>query len=191
MPVEIKRRKIAVLGARSVGELEFWSFSVKQFVEKQFIDSYYPTIERAYVKSIAHKGHEYVLEIFDTAGQDEFSPLKAQYAIGIHGYVLVYSIASKDSFEMVQILRDKIIDYCGVMDIPCVIVGAKSDLHSSRQVQTSELEKVAEVNNAACVETSAKDDINVGRVFQLCVQEIERRLPSNQTVPPANRCLLQ
>ncbi|KAF8824523.1 hypothetical protein HHX47_DHR8000391 [Lentinula edodes] len=152
MPVEIKRRKIAVLGARSVGELEFWSFSVieqivfrqivtgaytlfpqktvKQFVEKQFIDSYYPTIERAYVKSIAHKGYEYVLEIFDTAGQDEFSPLKAQYAIGIHGYVLVYSIASRDSFEMVQILRDKIIDYCGVMDIPCVIVGAKSDLHS-------------------------------------------------------------
>lgn len=34
----------------------------------------------------------------------------------------------------------------------------------SRQVQTSELEKVAEVNNAACVETSAKDDINVGEI---------------------------
>ncbi|GAW02217.1 rheb small monomeric gtpase [Lentinula edodes] len=152
MPVEIKRRKIAVLGARSVGK----SSLVKQFVEKQFIDSYYATIERAYVKSIAHKGYEYVLEIFDTA---------AQYAIGIHGYVLVYSIASRDSFEMVQILRDKIIDYCGVMDIPCVIVGAKSDLHSSRQVQTSELEKVAEVNNAACVETSAKDDINVGEIL--------------------------
>ncbi|KAJ3729125.1 small GTPase superfamily [Lentinula guzmanii] len=191
MPVEVKRRKIAVLGARSVGEQRPPSSSVKQFVEKQFIDSYYPTIERAYVKSIIYKGNEYVLEIFDTAGQDEFSPLKAQYAIGIHGYVLVYSIASSNSFEMVQILHDKIIDYCGVTDIPCVIVGAKSDLHSNRQVQFSELERVAEANNAACVETSAKDDVNVGRVFQLCVQEIERRLSNNQAVPQANRCLLQ
>ncbi|KAJ3821616.1 ras family-domain-containing protein [Lentinula raphanica] len=180
MPVEVKRRKIAVLGARSVGK------QVKQFVEKQFIDSYYPTIERAYVKNISYKGNEYVLEIFDTAGQDEFSPLKAQYAIGIHGYVLVYSIASTDSFEMVQILRDKILDYCGVTDIPCVIVGAKSDLHSSRQVQLSELEKLAEANNAACVMSTL-----VRRVFQLCVQEIERRLSSNQTAPQANRCLLQ
>lgn len=41
---------------------------VKQFIEKQFLDSYYPTIERAYVKSINYKGNEYVLDIFDTAG---------------------------------------------------------------------------------------------------------------------------
>ncbi|KAE9399365.1 hypothetical protein BT96DRAFT_882162 [Gymnopus androsaceus JB14] len=183
-----KRRKIAVLGARSVGK----SSLVRQFIEKQFIDSYYPTIERAYVKSINYRGNEeYILEIFDTAGQDEFSPLNAQYAIGIHGYVLAYSIASRNSFEMVQILRDKIIDYCGVTDIPCVIVGAKSDLESSRQVQISELEKVAEANNAAYIESSAKDDINVTRVFHLCVQEIERRLEGNQGVPPVNRCLIQ
>ncbi|KAF5383902.1 hypothetical protein D9757_007363 [Collybiopsis confluens] len=121
-------RKIAILGARSVGK----SSLVKQFIDKEFNDSYYPTIERAYVKNISYRGNEYVLEIFDTAGQDEFSPLNSQYAIGIHGYVLVYSIASRNSFEMVKILRDKIIDYCGVTDIPCVIAGAKSDLELRR-----------------------------------------------------------
>ncbi|THU79072.1 hypothetical protein K435DRAFT_698701, partial [Dendrothele bispora CBS 962.96] len=54
-----------------------------------------------------------------------------RYAIGIHGYVLVYSIASRTSFEMIQIIYDKIVDFSGVVDISCVIVGSKSDLGSS------------------------------------------------------------
>ena len=61
--------------------------------------------------------------------QDEYSPINSQYAIGIHGYILVYSITSKNSFNMIQIVHDKIVDFCGVSKIPCVIVGSKSDLY--------------------------------------------------------------
>lgn len=68
------------------------------------------------------------MEVFDTAGQDEFSIFNAKHAIGIHGYVLVYSITAQGSFDMIQIIYDKILDFCGVKDIPCVIVGQKSDL---------------------------------------------------------------
>lgn len=63
--------------------------------------------------------------------QDEYSPINSQYAIGIHGYVLVYSIASRNSFNMIQTVYDKIVDFCGVSKIPCVIVGSKSDLSMS------------------------------------------------------------
>lgn len=31
---------------------------------------------------------------------------------------------------MIQIVYDKIIDFCGVANIPCVIVGSKVDLDS-------------------------------------------------------------
>lgn len=34
---------------------------------------------------------------------------------------------------MIQVLYDKIVDYCGVREIPCVIVGSKVDL-SARSV---------------------------------------------------------
>ncbi|THU77221.1 hypothetical protein K435DRAFT_878124 [Dendrothele bispora CBS 962.96] len=184
-----KRRKIAVLGSRSVGK----SSLVKQFVENQFIDSYYPTIERAYVKTVLYKGEEFIFEVFDTAGQDEYSPLNAQYAIGIHGYVLVYSIASRTSFEMIQIIYDKIVDFSGVVDIPCVIVGSKSDLGSSRQVSASELQRLAETNKAAWVESSAKNNVNVARAFELCLQEIEKRVAPHKnggpTSPQENRCI--
>lgn len=57
-----------------------------------------------------------------------------KHAIGIHGFVLVYSVASQKSFEMVQIIHDKILNLSGYQNIPCVIAGAKSDLSLKRCV---------------------------------------------------------
>jgi Ras homolog enriched in brain len=86
MPGDIlKKRKIAVLGSRSVGESAFSahiightylyfastgkSSLVVQFTENQFIDSYYPTIENTFTKSVSYKGVDYDCDIIDTAGQ--------------------------------------------------------------------------------------------------------------------------
>lgn len=46
----------------------------------------------------------------------------------IHGYVLVYSIDSLKSFEICQILYDKIVDMVGDPKVPVVLVGNKTDL---------------------------------------------------------------
>lgn len=43
--------------------------------------------------------------------KDEYSILNSKHFIGIHGYMLVYSVASKQSFEMVSIIRDKILNH--------------------------------------------------------------------------------
>lgn len=51
-----------------------------------------------------------------------------QYAVDIHGYVLVYSIDSLKSFEIIQILYDKIVDMVGDPKVPVVLVGNKKDL---------------------------------------------------------------
>jgi hypothetical protein len=64
------------------------------------------------------------------AVQDEYTPPNPNYAMGIHGYIFVYSIASKNSFDMIQIVYDKIVDFSGMTDIPCIIVGTKCDLNS-------------------------------------------------------------
>jgi hypothetical protein len=40
-----------------------------QFVDGHFIESYYPTIENTFRKTIKYRGHEYECEILDTAGQ--------------------------------------------------------------------------------------------------------------------------
>lgn len=47
----------------------------------------------------------------DDFGQDEYSILNSKHFIGIHGYMLVYSVASKQSFDMVRIIREKILNH--------------------------------------------------------------------------------
>lgn len=80
-------------------------------MDGHFVESYYPTIENTFSKEIRVKGQEYATEIVDTAGQDEYSILNSKHFIGIHGYMLVYSVASLPSFEMVQVIRDKILNH--------------------------------------------------------------------------------
>lgn len=45
------------------------------------------------------------------SSKDEYSILNSKHFIGIHGYMIVYSVASKQSFEMARIIRDKILNH--------------------------------------------------------------------------------
>lgn len=65
------------------------------------------------MKTTRVKNQEYELELVDTAGQDEYSILSEPNYIKIHGYVLVYSITSSKSFEIIQIIHDKLLDMTG------------------------------------------------------------------------------
>lgn len=111
-----KQRKIAVMGYRSVGKS---SLSI-QFIEGQFVDSYDPTIENTFSKIVRVRGEEYEVSLVDTAGQDEYSIFPTQYSLDIHGYVLVYSINSLKSFEIVQIIYDKLLDMTGKVCVRCL-----------------------------------------------------------------------
>ncbi|KAJ7591111.1 small GTPase superfamily [Mycena floridula] len=179
----LRKRKIAVLGPRSVGK----SSLLIRFIENHFGENYYPTIESSFSKGVKLNGTEYDCDLIDTAGQDEYSILNAAHAIGVHGFVLVYSVTSRNSFNMVQIVYDKIVDFCG-RTVPCVIVGSKTDLQTSRQVAFDEGMKLAQENNAAFVETSAKDGQHIAEVFERCLEEIHKRAPHNQVEARPNRC---
>jgi hypothetical protein len=54
-------------------DTSFWnagkSSLVLQYIENHFVESYYPTIEATFNKSINYKGVEYECDIIDTAGQ--------------------------------------------------------------------------------------------------------------------------
>jgi len=122
--------------------------------------------------------------------------------MGYHGYILVYSITSTKSFDLVKDLYEKIIDTCGTQKIPCVIVGSKCDEATpSSQQLSKDGENFAKNICAAWVETSAQNNINVGaymfldvirdsqlspfidKVFQLCLAEIQKSTPG--TAEPA------
>jgi len=170
MPAAPKQRKVAIVGSRAVGK----SSLAVQFVDGHFVDSYYPTIENTFSKTIRYKGQDYLTEIVDTAGQDEYSILNSKHFIGIHGYMLVYSVSSLASFEMVQVIRDKILNHLGTESVPIVIVGNKSDLRpEQRQVSLEEGKKLSERLNCGFTEASAAYDTNVAKAFELMIAQIE------------------
>lgn len=69
--------------------------------------------------------------------QDEFSILNSKQAVGLHGWALVYSINSRSTFEMISIIRDKILNYLGFETVPMVLIANKSDLEAQRSVLPS------------------------------------------------------
>ncbi|XP_042216583.1 GTP-binding protein Rheb homolog [Homarus americanus] len=178
-----KNRKVAVMGYRSVGK----SSLCIQFVDGQFVDSYDPTIENTFTKKLKVRGQEYGLELVDTAGQDEYSIFPAQYSMDIHGYVLVYSITSEKSFEVAQVIYDKILDMMGKVTVPVVLVGNKNDLHMERVVSTDQARKVADTWKAVFLETSAKQHEAVSDIFTRVILEIEK---ADGNSSPEGKCFI-
>lgn len=167
---EPKKRKIALMGFRSVGK----SSLAIQFVQGQFVDHYEPTIENTFNKRVTIHGNDYELFLVDTAGQDEYSIMPPEYSVDIRGYVLVYSIDSSKSFEVCSILHEKLIDLIGNNNVPIVLVGNKSDLQQDRQVSVDEGKKLAQEINAVFLETSAKNNQGVSDVFHRVLTEMEK-----------------
>lgn len=176
-----KQRKIAVMGFRSVGK----SSLTIQFIEGRFVDSYEPTIENTFTKSVKVRGQEYLVKLVDTAGQDEYSIFPQSYSMDIHGYVLVYSVTSAKSFEVIKILYDKLLDMTGNVNVPIVLVGNKVDLHMERVITTEDGRKTAEEMKAAFMEASAKQNRSVTDLFNTILMEIEK---SYGNVPEKSSC---
>ncbi|KAF2872762.1 ras family-domain-containing protein [Massariosphaeria phaeospora] len=165
-----KQRKIAVVGSRNVGKASL----IVQFVDGHFVESYYPTIENTFSKIIRVDGQDYETEIIDTAGQDEYSILNSKHFIGIHGYMILYSVTSKQSLEMARVIRDKIFNHLGVDWVPFILVGNNSDVHpSQREVTPAEGRAVALEAKGAFIEVSARYNENVERAFKVLVAVIE------------------
>lgn len=165
------------MGFRSVGKS---SLSI-QFVEGQFVDSYDPTIENTFHTTIKHKGQEFTIDLVDTAGQDEYTILPQSYVVDNHGYILVYSVTSRKSFEVVQDIRDRLLDLTGTTFLPILLVGNKTDLHMEREITQEDGINLAKRWKADFLETSAKDNKAVQQIFHRIIDEIDKQQNGKDT----------
>ena len=100
-----RRRRIAILGAAAVGKSSITS----RFVYNTFSNEYLPTIEDEHHQVLHVDGKAYYLEILDTSGQDEFTDFGMHYTIGLHGYILLFSVNDRASFETIRKVNDKLL----------------------------------------------------------------------------------
>ena len=157
-----RERKVCVLGSANTGKTAI----VHHFVSKQFLEEYSPTISSTQRKVIRReKGDEYELVVVDSAGQSSCDMFKPSLCIGTHGYVIVYSITDRASFNEARAVHGKLSECHG--DVPVLLVGNKSDLERTveRQVTHEEGVELAVALGCAFLECTATRHKNVLLVF--------------------------
>jgi len=152
-----------------------------QYIQNHFIKDYDPTIENSYRKQIHLDGENIMLDILDTAGQEEYSVMREQYIRTGVGFLLIYSIAQKDSYSALEEYRAHILRVKGSSNHPIVLIGNKCDLESQRQVTTDDGKNMAKRFGCSFYETSAKDRINVEECFMQLVKDMKARSSGTAT----------
>jgi len=165
-----------------------------------FVETYDPTIEDSYRKQVQIDNQSCMLEVLDTAGQEEYIALRDQWIRDGEGFVLVYSISSRSSFTRIKKFYDQIqrvkesaaagsptypgsplsqtMANAALGPAPVMLVGNKCDRVTEREVSTQEGSALAKLLNCDFVEASAKNCINVEKAFYDVVRQLRKQRAS-------------
>ncbi|XP_068458648.1 ras-related and estrogen-regulated growth inhibitor-like protein [Clinocottus analis] len=147
---------IVVMGTESVGK----SAITVRLLTRRFIGEY-GEIESIYSHSF---GREFTLNIWDSPYSEDLSVMTSLFEKQVQwadGYVLVYSICDRASFNAVSRLIQTIKstkDYLSADKVPIVIVGNKKDLHHRRTVLSEEGRLLALNTDCHFYEVSAAEN---------------------------------
>ncbi|KAH3903845.1 hypothetical protein HBI56_236690 [Parastagonospora nodorum] len=195
--------KLVVLGDGGVGKTAL----TIQLCLNHFVETYDPTIEDSYRKQVQIDSQSCMLEVLDTAGQEEYIALRDQWIRDGEGFVLVYSISSRSSFARIQRFHSQIQrvketamggspTYPGSPmsatmpmfgSAPVMLVGNKCDRVTEREVSTQEGQALAKDLGCDFVEASAKNCVNVEKAFFDVVRQLRRQRNQGGRVQPDPR----
>jgi len=170
-----KMYRIAILGPGGVGN----SCLTLRYIRSTFVASYDPTIEDAFRHQTVVDNEACIMEILDTAGQEEFKCLVSQWVENRDGFILVYSIIDRSTFEDINKYHELILDeYENKSSPPIILVGNKCDLADDRTVKTNEGEALASSwGNTEFVEASAKTAYNIKVPFEKLIRKLREAEP--------------
>eukprot|EP00697_Spironema_sp_BW2_P001500 gnl/Spiro4/1202_TR629_c0_g2_i1.p1 gnl/Spiro4/1202_TR629_c0_g2~~gnl/Spiro4/1202_TR629_c0_g2_i1.p1 ORF type:complete len:307 (+),score=50.89 gnl/Spiro4/1202_TR629_c0_g2_i1:100-921(+) len=169
----VPQYNLCVLGGGGVGK----SALTTRYVKGTFVRHYDPTIEDVHRHQIEVDNEVSLLDILDTAGQEEFELLVPQWMRGKDGFLFVFGLDSRSSFENLNRFYSTL---CRVHPdrmsspnpLPIVLVGNKADLRDRREVRESEAQNLAKSYNAQYEETSALTGDGVSNAFARLVRMI-------------------
>ncbi len=194
MPVH----KVVMVGEGGVGK----SAVTLRFMYNDFVEEYDPTKADSYRRKMevpgsdGERGETCQVAILDTAGQEEYVAIRDNYYRSGEGFIILFSITDRASFQAVQDFYDHIhrvvgYSYQGDARVPVVLVGNKADLESRRKVSREEAQDMAREWGCQYIETSAKTKLNVEKLYDTVVRLImaeKQRRVENAPKKRAIRC---
>ena len=167
--------KIMVIGETRVGKTSL----IKKYTKNTFGGVYLTTVGIDFQEKIINsEGKVVKIQIWDTAGQDRFRNIAKNYFHTSDGFLLVYDITCRESFDKLNFWYEQI-----KLNAPehtkCMVIGNKCDLEEKREISKEEGDNFSKEQNIKFYETSAKEGINVNIIFQELSNEIIKDIKKN------------
>ena len=164
--------KYIIIGDAAVGK----SNLLLRFAQNDFKSEYQLTIGVEFgAKNIDIDNKKYRLQIWDTAGQENYRSITRAYYKNSVCALLVSEITNRDSFEHISSWLEDCLSQ-SPKTVFMVLVGNKSDLEDKRRVTTEEGQQMAKNHNMIFYETSAKTGDNVDKIFEESAKEINKKI---------------
>ncbi|KAL8625722.1 hypothetical protein ACOMHN_043997 [Nucella lapillus] len=161
--------KVLVLGVSGVGKTAF----LNTLMGRQFKEYILPTVGKDFVSKIVEvDGALVAMDVWDTAGQEQFRSICRQQYRGTQGIILVYDITDRESYTHLQYWINSIENeihhtHNAYEPIPIILCGNKKDMEDQRQVSTEEGEMLVSKEKVfEFYETSAKTGENIFTAFR-------------------------
>ena len=171
--MEENEMTITVLGKGVVGKTSL----IYRFINNHVMEEHDATIEDKFTVFETIDGKQYQINILDTAGEDDYQSLLDQWIETADGFLLVYSIDDKETFEVLEDKYKRIKKNGSGNSCPIIIVGNKSDLEEIRNVKQKDAQHWANSKHMKYYETSATTGTieQVKLVFIECAKEIIKK----------------
>ena len=164
--------KYIIIGDAAVGK----SNLLLRFSQDDFKSEYQLTIGVEFgAKNLDIDNKKYRLQIWDTAGQENYRSITRAYYKNSVCAILVYDITNRDSFEHISSWVEDCLAQ-SPKTVFMVLVGNKSDLSEKRKVSIEEGQQMAKNNNMIFCEASAKTGDNVDKIFEESAKEINKKI---------------
>ena len=166
--MELNGIKIALLGNSGVGKTSIiFRYTTGKFDPDSLITKGANFSE----SEIEINGQIYYLDIWDTAGQEQYRSLGKYFYKDAYIVILVYDISNKQSFEdLKNIWYSDLIRY-GEKCTVIAIVGNKVDLYENEEVTENEGRAFAKEKKALFMQVSAKNDDNITALFKALISK--------------------
>ncbi|XP_052408143.1 NF-kappa-B inhibitor-interacting Ras-like protein 2 [Carassius gibelio] len=179
-----KSCKVVVCGQGSVGKTAL----LEQLLYANHVagSETMETLEDIYIGSVeTDRGTREQLRFYDTRGLRDALEFPRHYFTFADGFVLVYSIDSKESFKRVEALK-KDIDRCrDKKEVTVVVVGNKLDLQDQRRVDSEVAQQWARQEKVRLWEVSVTDRRTLIEPFVHLASKMTQ--PQSKTTFPLSR----
>ena len=150
--------KIYVLGNTTVGKTSY----IMKLTQDFFQEHYVPTLGFDFhSKNMKFSnGTTYMVNFYDTAGQERYHSLTLNIIRNCDGIILMYDVTDEKSFKSIPEWIKNINDNMNP-NYPIILLGNKCDLEGGRNISKEQGEELSKKYGLSFFETSNKDGINI------------------------------